>query len=519
MARVFCCALQASSSPDVSSLSGRVTDSISTAGISGVRLNLKKYPRIVAITDANGDFSFSRSAVLPGKWSAGRSTGLPYIRNNRLVFSTTAPVRTGAIEVFALSGARISMRQLRDLHSGTHRVALPKTAHGVNALRLTVGNESFRLRCVMGIQGTCISAGSESLLPGFTSASGKTTASGFVDTLVVYARGYRHSLLGIMGYATTDSKATLSPSKSWKPSGALTHEKGMVKILAKGYDYEMGQPDPGIASTIGDTSNFEVPVHTVSFSHDFWMDTSEVTQKDFDTLMKATYTSDYIAPPWHKPFGIGGDFAVYNVTWGDAALYCNARSKREGLSDTAYSYRMIAGIPGQNCVLDGVATDFSKNAYRLPTEAEWEYACKGGTATDFYWGKNFNPYPATSADTAEIGQYAKWLVNGYQWGRLDTIHFGADKIAKRKPNAYGLYDMIGNVSEFCNDNFGDYGWEAEIDPKGPSFDPDKDEFFPTLRGGHWGSNAFYLRSANRSVTAPDYPYNFNGFRVCKTIKE
>ncbi len=71
----------------------------------------------------------------------------------------------------------------------------------------------------------------------------------------------------------------------------------------------------------------EKPVHAVSFSNNFWMDTTEVTQSDFDELMSITY-EDYSSPAWGNPFGVGADYPAYFVDWGDAALYCNARSKR-----------------------------------------------------------------------------------------------------------------------------------------------------------------------------------------------
>jgi formylglycine-generating enzyme required for sulfatase activity len=517
MVMVLYGAAYAISMPEIS-ISGKITDSSGNAGLSGVRVSLKKFPRIVALTDANGFFMLTKSsAVRPNVNNGGFLLTAPYVRNDRLVFNAVAAVRTGAVEVFSMNGARLSVRRLHDLRSGSHSVVLPEAAHGATVVKLTVGHESYLVRSVMGIQGKCPSAGGESFLSRRTSAYGGTIAATPVDTVIVFARGYKHAFAGITTYAQTDIKAALALSNPWKPTGPLTHEKGMVKILAKGYDFEMGQPDPFFSGNIVDSSNTEQPVHTVMFSHDFWLDTTEVTQKDFDSLMKATYKGEYWAPPWAKPFGVGSSYAAYNVSWGDAALYCNARSKCEGLLDTAYSYRSIAGQPGQNCLLVGISTDFSKNAYRLPTEAEWEYACKGGTATDYYWGKIFSSsYPSTSADTAEIGQYAKWIVNGYFLGQLDT-NFGADKVARRKPNAYGLYDMIGNVTEFCNDYWGDYGWETEIDPKGPNLDPDKVEVFETLRGGNWGAAAFYLRNSNRLFTASDYPYNFKGFRVCKSI--
>jgi formylglycine-generating enzyme required for sulfatase activity len=510
---LFCCSALAGGVPDVSSLGGRVIDSATNAGIAGARLSLNKYPRLVTVSDASGGFSFVHAGVLPERPKPGRPDALPRVSGNRLVFGISRQVGRGSLEVYALNGARLAVRTLDGLGAGRYGIELPASRQGAAVVKLTIDNESYVVRSVLGIGGGCFTA---SFPVGAARRIASVQTSAFTDSLAIFARGYRHRVLGITGYGQSGIVAALTLSNPWKPSGALTHEKGMVKILAKGHDFEIGQPDPFIVSETADTSNMEQPVHTVQFSRDFWLDTTEVTQKDFDSQMKSTY-GGYVVPAWQKPFGVGEAYAAYSLTWGDAALYCNARSKHEGLSDTAYRYAKIIGVPGHSCILNGVATDSSKSAYRLPTEAEWEYACKGGGATDFYWGKNAVNYPATSSDTAEIGQYAVWYVNSRKGGETDT-NYGVWKVARKKPNAYGLYDMIGNVCEFCNDYFGTYSWNDETDPQGPPLDPNNDQF-QVLRGGHWGSEAFYLRSANRLFSAPDYPYNFKGFRTCRQIIE
>ncbi|MDZ7261792.1 MAG: SUMF1/EgtB/PvdO family nonheme iron enzyme [candidate division KSB1 bacterium] len=277
--------------------------------------------------------------------------------------------------------------------------------------------------------------------------------------------------------------------------------KNMILIPAKDSSFQMG-------SETGNPD--EQPVHTVSFTYDFWMDTTEVTQGDYHALMSATYTG-YSKPLWGNPYGVGENYPAYAIEWGDAALYCNARSKQDGL-DTVYSYTAISGRPGDGCSLEGLSINFKANGYRLPTEAEWEYACRAGTTTDFYWGKNFDPYPATAMDTAEVNSYAVWSGNSWNLSAEDA-NFGTHPVATKKPNSFGLYDMSGNVYEWINDWYYEYSSEPQIDPTGS-----ETETYHFVRGGSWGNGATFLRSANRQFASPDYYIYFCGFRTVLPVK-
>ncbi len=271
---------------------------------------------------------------------------------------------------------------------------------------------------------------------------------------------------------------------------------GMQLIEARDKSFMMGS-EQGNAD--------EQPLHSVSFSYDFWMDSTEVRQADYDELMRDNH-SDYSRPLWGPPYGIGDDYPAYLVEWGDAALYCNARSARDGL-EAVYSYSAIAGTPGNGSRLEGLAIDYSKNGYRLPTEAEWEFACRAGNPEDFFWGASADAYPASAADSAEINAYAVWRGNSWDLS-ADVAAFGAQPVAQRKPNDFGLYDMCGNLYEWCNDWYGDYSADAQRDPRGAT-----NESYHFVRGGSWGNDAADLRAANRSFTAPDYEFYFIGFRV------
>jgi formylglycine-generating enzyme required for sulfatase activity len=255
-------------------------------------------------------------------------------------------------------------------------------------------------------------------------------------------------------------------------------------------------------------SDNELPVHGVTFSHDIWMSETEVTQADYDALMSASYDG-YFTPSWNATYGAGDDYPAYEVSWSDAVLYCNARSRAEGL-DSVYTYIEITGTPGSLSELVGVTADLSRNGYRLPTEAEWEFAYRGGVMQDYYWGADYDPYPATAADSLDFDDHAVWY--GNSWVMDVDLGYGTHPVRSKPANPYGLYDMAGNVYEWCHDWFGDYASTAQTDPVGP----DSGEYH-TLRGGSWANLPIYLRATNRTFHAPCYYYYLLGFRVARTI--
>jgi formylglycine-generating enzyme required for sulfatase activity len=205
----------------------------------------------------------------------------------------------------------------------------------------------------------------------------------------------------------------------------------------------------------------EVPSQRQVTVSSFYMGKYEVTQKEY---LEVTGTN----PSYFK----GDTLPVESVSWYDAVEYCNRRSQREGLTP-AYA-------------IDGNDVTWNQNAngYRLPTEAEWEYACRAGTVTSFSTGNNITTGQANYNGNFPFFNNAK--------GRYRER---TTKVGSFKPNPWGLYDMHGNVSEWC--------WD--LLPSGERID----------RGGNWGSPGGVVRSARPNSEKPTLRGSIRGFRVAR----
>ncbi|MCF7913108.1 MAG: formylglycine-generating enzyme family protein [Candidatus Cloacimonetes bacterium] len=233
-------------------------------------------------------------------------------------------------------------------------------------------------------------------------------------------------------------------------------------VFVEGGTFEMGDH-----FTEGDSA--EIPVHDVTLSS-FFIGQYEVTQDEYEELMGNNPAHDY---------GVGDDYPVYRASWNDAVEYCNALSERKGLT------------PCYN--LEDYSCDFSANGYRLPTEAEWEYAARGGVN----WTDNYK-YSGTTDN-----------LNDYAWYN-DNSGSQTHEVGIKEPNQLGIYDMSGNVSEWCNDFYSNdyYSTSPAIDPLGPEIG-----YHRVVRGGGWTNDASFCRSADRRSCSPHFTMNSWGLRV------
>ena len=260
---------------------------------------------------------------------------------------------------------------------------------------------------------------------------------------------------------------------------------GLVFVPARDSVFSMG-------STGAAAQEYERPAHQVRFTYDFFISPFEATQGDYAALFGK------IPPTGAGAQDIGDSFPVYNVTWYDAALFCNALSRRDGY-DTVYSYSSRCTDPSCPWALENLEIHYDRFGYRLPTEAEWEYACRAGTRSDFYWGAS------PEADTAAAG-YAWYYANASE---------RSERVGRLKPNALGIYDMAGNLAEWVNDWLDYFPDTVSTDPIGPHALL-QEQYEATgerpVRGGSWRLGTLFLRSSCRKG-----PYQTSAFTAQKDI--
>lgn len=263
-------------------------------------------------------------------------------------------------------------------------------------------------------------------------------------------------------------------------------------------EFQMGSP----AAEEGRSD--DEPQHRVRITRPFYLGQCEVTVGQFRRFVAATGYLTTLERD-HKP-GFGylasqgiiestrdfswrktgwdqtDDHPVVNVSWEDAATFCRWLSAQE------------------------------KRDYRLPTEAQWEFACRAGTTTRYFTGEAEESLErsANMADASFLAKYAEATWSG-PWS--DGFPFTAP-VGSFQPNAWGLHDMAGNVWEWCADWYGkDFPADSPLeDPAGPPTGE-----IHVLRGGAFTNRLKYVRSADRDSSRPKYRYNFTGFRVVRLV--
>ena len=296
----------------------------------------------------------------------------------------------------------------------------------------------------------------------------------------------------------------------------ITNSIGMKLTLIPSGEFKMGSGESAEATAaffkktygadflITEVFKDEHPQHRVRITRAFYLGTYHVTRGQFRQFVKDSgYTTD--AEKGKKPGAFGwnpdtkkcefnekyswrnagfeqsDEHPVVNVSWNDSVEYCKWLSRKEG------------------------------KTYRLPTEAEWEYACRAGTTTRYSSGDD----PETLAKAGNVADAAaKAKFPDWKWTiKANDGYVFTAPVGKFKPNAFGLYDMHGNAWQWCADSYGaEYYAKSPVDdPTGPASGSDR-----VLRGGSWDFGPDFTRSAVRNWYDPDDGLNVTGFRVART---
>jgi formylglycine-generating enzyme required for sulfatase activity len=249
---------------------------------------------------------------------------------------------------------------------------------------------------------------------------------------------------------TVLAKNSSAPEKKKTTAPKPVTAVGMQFRLLPGGQFLMGSKTKPVTNAT---------IHSVTLTRPFELGIHEVTQQQYEAVMGAN-------PSTYK----GPDSPVENVSWNDAVEFCRKLSKMP--AEKAAGYR-----------------------YRLPTEAEWEYACRAGSTTKYSFGDA----------EAKLGDYAWYYENSRVKKQLKTHPVG-----QKQPNAWGLYDMYGNVFEWCQDRYGPYPKGVVTDPMGAESGTER-----VMRGGGYSNIAGYCSSAYRSHVPPDVRKYAYGFRVVR----
>jgi formylglycine-generating enzyme required for sulfatase activity len=273
--------------------------------------------------------------------------------------------------------------------------------------------------------------------------------------------------------ATSTAEPTVTPSPTLGPNEIVIEipdlppgAKRLIMVRVPAGGFIMGSTDDALWSFCYPC---EQPVHAVDIGYDFYIGKYETTQAQWQAVMGTN--------PAEGP-GVGHDYPVYSVSWSDSQAFLAA---------------LNALIP---------------QTLRLPSEAEWEYACRADTTTRFSFGDS--SCTATGCDTCELDDYAWWCSNN---GAFNTPEYGSKIAGGKLPNNWGIHDMHGNVWEWCQD-----WWHADYTgaPADGSAWIAGGGRYRVIRSGDWGASASESRSARRSAIEPTGANTRTGFRVAWT---
>ena len=449
------------------------------------------------VTDNNGEtvtISLTFDATLPRTVTritvTTQPTRLGYTHGNALNLSGI--VITLVYEDNETESVELAGFALKNITTNpANGMALSHTAHNNRPVTVFCGRGSARTNNLTVVKATPVVTWPR----GLTAVSEQTLSD-------ISLKSYTNGGTGAFSWITPDDSVGAIGTQSHKmiftPSrtanyNTVTNDINIEVLLGvemRRYPagtFMMGSPDTE-AGRYSDETQWRVTLSGFS------MGRTEVTQEQYGKVMgtnPSTFTAGVNAGENQKRR------PVETVSWYDTLVFCNRLSKMEGLTP-AYS---IGGktdpdewgiIPtGSSAEWDGVEIVARSNGYRLPTEAQWEYACRAGTLSSWHSGENGD----------DLVEYA-WIINNSD----NKTH----EVGLKQPNAWGLYDMHGNVYEWCWDWYGDYPGGTKTNPVGVSSGSGR-----VIRGGGWNASAQIVRSAYRGHPSPYVRGRFLGFRVLR----
>ena len=263
----------------------------------------------------------------------------------------------------------------------------------------------------------------------------------------------------------------------------------------------------------GDGIAYAMPIRTTSLGA-FYMDKYEVTKGLWDTVASLAVSQGYHFTGKEAGKAKAINHPVHSTSWFDAIKWCNARSQLEGRTPVYYTDAALRSVYKSSDIVPYVKWD--AQGYRLPTEAEWEYAARGGvTGLRFSWGDTITHNQANYSSVVGYW-YDISATRAYHPAYIDEIQPYTSPVGSFAPNAYGLYEMAGNMWEWCWDWYGDTHEPGTVNNPHGTDNPHAPEpgSFRVRKGGSWSTYAGNLRSADRHYDHPSNSSELNaGFRT------
>lgn len=463
---------------------------------------------------------FANSDVRLRVWFDDGTNGVQQLTPDHRIAAVGYAIMVGSVADGAVASAKIAAGAVGSSQLANN-LTLPGTTTGTfsgsisgNATTATTAGSAISFTGalggdVTGTQGaTTIAATTVTgkALTGFSSTTGAITGS---DT-ILSAINKLNGNLALRAPLASPTFTGIVTAPGFSGSGAGLSNIPQTAVAA---------PPPGmvlipagtymIGRTSGDTDSNAVPVSVTVSS--FYMDVNEVTFSQWRSVSLWATANGYSV---NAGSGKGPNHPVQSVSWYDALKWCNARSEQAGRTPVYYTNDAQTTVyKTGNVDVTNIQVKLTANGYRLPTEAEWEWAGRGGrSGLRFPWGDTTSQdlanytsnLPTYSYDLGPVGLNGTGSVGGTAPATSPVGTFAA--------NGYGLHDMIGNVLEWCWDWFGT-PYPGGTNPQGPVSGS-----FRVIRGGSWESTPQFTRVSNRSVVGPSWTGGNNvGFRAVLSV--